>query len=246
MKLPLAALLATILLAPACPAQIASSTSSSSNASVVASQAVAPFSQALVASVHLTGTAHAIAGSTDETGTFTFDVQRAGESNLQIQAGALTQDETSSAFEAAPACTWSGKDGVKHAAAEHNCLLSVNWILPAMGVESRGTKLSITPADNPVDSSPAISVSVAVKGTKKGVLRYAKLTTALMALDATSLPRWLSYNIHPDDDENTDIPILVRYSDYRQVSGATIPFHIQKYINNGLALDLQVENATVQ
>jgi len=245
MKL-IAALLATILLAPASPAQIASSTSSPSNASVLAAQAIAPFSQGNIASVHLSGTAHAIAGSTDETGTFTFDIQNSGTSNLQIEAGALTNDDVTGAFDGDPACTWSGKDGVKHSVAQHNCALSVNWMLPAMAVETRGAKLSIASVDNPVDSGPAISVSVLVKNTKKEAMRYAKLTTVTMAVDSSSLPRWLSYSTHPDDDENTDIPILVRYSDYRQVSGATIPFHIQKYINNGLALDLQVENATVQ
>lgn len=245
MKL-VAALLAAILWAPASSAQIASSTSSPSNASVLAPQAIAPFSQGNIASVHLTGTAHAIAGSSDETGTFTFDIQNSGASNLQIEAGALTDDEVTSAFDADPACTWSGKDGVKHSVAQHNCVLSVNWMLPAMAVETRGAKLAIASVDNPVDSGPAISASVLVKNKKKEAARYAKLTTVTMALDSSSLPRWLSYNAHPDNDENTDIPILVRYSDYRQVSGATIPFHIQKYINNGLALDLQVENATVQ
>src|SRR6185312_15016140 len=235
---------ATVFLAQASPAQIASSTSS--NPSVLATQSVAAFSQSNIASVHLSGTAHAIAGSTDETGTFTFAIQPTGESNLQIEAGPLTDDEVTGAFDADPACTWSGKDGVKHSVAQHNCVLSVNWMLPAMAVETRGAKLSIANVDNPVDSGPAISVSVLVKNTKKGAARYAKLTTVTMALDSSSLPRWLSYSAHPDDDENTDIPILVRYSDYRQVSGATIPFHIQKYINNGLALDLQVENATVQ
>lgn len=243
MKLPLAALLAMILLAPASPAQIASSTSS--NASVLAAQ-VAPFSPMPVATVHLSGTAHAVAGSTDEKGTFTFDIQNTGDSNLQIDAGALTDDETSSAFDADPACTWSGKDGTKHSVAQHNCVLSVNWMLPAMAVETRGAKLSIANAENTIDSGPAISVSVLLKSTKKAAVRYEKLTTVTMALDSNSLPRWLTYSAHPDNDENTDIPILVRYSDYRQVSGATIPFHIQKYINNGLALDLQVENATVQ
>jgi hypothetical protein len=65
-------------------------------------------------------------------------------------------------------------------------------------------------------------------------------------LDATTfLPVATTFNIHPDDDAGLDIPIEARFSDYRTVSGAQIPFHVQKFLNNGLILDLQFATAVL-
>jgi len=61
----------------------------------------------------------------------------------------------------------------------------------------------------------------------------------------TLLPAALAFNIHPDNDMGLDIRVEIRFSEYRAVSGVQVPFHIQKYLNNGLALDLQVQIATL-
>ena len=61
----------------------------------------------------------------------------------------------------------------------------------------------------------------------------------------TSLPVAIAFDIHPDGDAGLDIPVRVEFSDYRSVSGTQIPFHIQRFINNRLALDLQFENAVI-
>ena len=84
-------------------------------ADILMVQAVAAFSASPVTFVHLTGTAHAIAGSTDQSGTFTLDLNRDGESNLHVDVGMLTRTETTSSSHGAPACKWSGADGVQHA-----------------------------------------------------------------------------------------------------------------------------------
>jgi hypothetical protein len=65
-------------------------------------------------------------------------------------------------------------------------------------------------------------------------------------LDATTLvPAAATFNIHPDNDAGRDIPIEVQFSDYRTVNGVQIPFHVQKFLNNGLILDLQFSSAAV-
>jgi hypothetical protein len=55
----------------------------------------------------------------------------------------------------------------------------------------------------------------------------------------------MSFNIHPDNNLLIDIPIEVRFSEYRLVSGAQVPFHVQKLLNNGLILDLRFQTATL-
>ena len=118
----------------------------------------------------------------------------------------------------------------------------MNWAIPVLALQSMGSTLSrslsgttdLTLSHPPFDSSAA------------GV-RFAQLSSGKLSLDqSTFLPTSLSFNIHPDHDESINIPIVVRYSDLRKVSGASIPFHIEKYLNNGLTLDLRVENASVQ
>jgi hypothetical protein len=62
-------------------------------------------------------------------------------------------------------------------------------------------------------------------------------------LDAsTLLPAAIAFSLHPDDNALLDIPLEIRFSDYRPVSGAQVPFRIQKYLNNSLILDLQLQS----
>ncbi len=55
----------------------------------------------------------------------------------------------------------------------------------------------------------------------------------------------MTFNVHPDSNALLDIPVDVRFSDYRTVSGAKVPFHVQKYLNNGLVLDFQAQSVTL-
>jgi hypothetical protein len=65
-------------------------------------------------------------------------------------------------------------------------------------------------------------------------------------LDPTTfLPAAVTFNIHPDNDAGLDIPIEVRFSDYRAVNGVQVPFHVQKFLNNSLVLDLQFATAVL-
>lgn len=217
--------------------------------SPVAAQAIAAFAPMLVHEVQLSGTAKAYAGSLQPIGTFTATLQSTGGTKLQLELGELSRTETTDAFGKTRKCNWAGQDLVERDVAHHNCQTAVNWLVPDLDLQARvralvqtvvaeteqGTsfqRLSLT--QPPGDSSPSAAL-------------ISRLSNARLSLDPTTfLPASLNFNIHPDKDAGLDIPIVVRYSDYRQVSGVTLPFHIQRYLNNGLVLDLQVESAEVQ
>jgi outer membrane lipoprotein-sorting protein len=55
----------------------------------------------------------------------------------------------------------------------------------------------------------------------------------------------MTFNVHPDNISTEDIPLVIRFSDYRVVDGAQIPFHVEKYMNNGLILDLHFQSAAL-
>jgi hypothetical protein len=65
-------------------------------------------------------------------------------------------------------------------------------------------------------------------------------------LDASSLlPVSIAFNIHPDRNAGLDIPAEVQFSDYRSVSAALVPFHVQQFLQNGLVFDFQLQNAVL-
>jgi hypothetical protein len=65
-------------------------------------------------------------------------------------------------------------------------------------------------------------------------------------LDAsTYLPVALTFNAHPDNDAGTNIPVEIDFSNYQQVNGVQIPFHVQKFLNGPLFLDVTVQSAVV-
>jgi len=61
----------------------------------------------------------------------------------------------------------------------------------------------------------------------------------------TQLPYSLVFNNHPDNNMLLDISTEIRYSNYQTIGGAQIPMHVQKFINNSLALDLQFQSAVL-
>src|SRR5439155_24266463 len=75
---------------------------------------------------------------------------------------------------------------------------------------------------------------------------FAHLSQVDFFLDSTTLlPVAVTFNIHPDDNAMLDIPVEIRFSDYRPVNGPYIPFHIQKYLNNGLFLDFLADSVNL-
>ena len=84
----------------------------------------------------------------------------------------------------------------------------------------------------------------AISGDPGTLLQH--LTQTEIFLDATTyLLVAIAFNTHPDNNALLDIPVEFRFSDYRPVSGAQIPFHVQKFLNNSLLLDLQFSSATL-
>lgn len=210
---------------------------------------------ALVAStpakdVTLSGSVHYIAGSDDETGTATLQALADGASRVDLNLPSGIRSEVRN-FASADAGSWSGPDGSKHSIPEHNLLNEPVWFFPALMLTRRlndsdfaATYVGREVRDSVTVEHLSVYRSFPSLGKDGSLLQH--LTLADLYLDATtSLPLALDYNIHPDNDAGLDIPVEVQFSDYRTVNGAQIPFHVQRFLNNGLVLDLQFQSATV-
>jgi hypothetical protein len=202
--------------------------------------------------VTLSGTARRIAGSDDETGTAVLKGLASGAARTDLSLSSGRRSEVQNLSTTAPAGSWSGPDGVAHAMAFHNLLTEPSWFFPAFAISRRlsATGYVVTYVGHETRNGRAVE-HVAVSQTPAfpdppDGPTFAHLTQIDFFLDSTTfLPVAIAFNIHPDNNALLDLPIEVRFSDYRSFNGAQIPFHVQRFLNNGLILDFQAQTATL-
>jgi len=234
-------------------------TASAPQTTVSAPQATALLQQALAAlsggqsisDVTLSGTAQYIAGPDEELGTAVLKAIAAGASSVNLSLPSGTRIEIQNCSTMPPSGTWSGPDGLSHPIAFHNLLTGPAWFFPAFtvaqGLSSSGYVASYIGSETRNGQAVQhVSLSQAsLLPNLPGGPSSTHLSQVDFFLDSTTfLPAAITFNIHPDNNLLLDIPVEIDFSHYASVSGAEVPYHIQKYINNSLALDLQLQNAT--
>jgi hypothetical protein len=206
---------------------------------------------AQISDVTLTGQALRIVGSDVANGTFTLKALGANESRLDVTTSGGVQSELRNLSNGVPQGSWIGKDGAVGTIAAHNCLTQAVWFVPT---------LSLLDAI----SNPNISVAYIGSESKNGeavqhvhfTLQYQaspesnQLIANLSGTDvyfsaASGLPIAVKFNIHPDSDAGTNIPVDIEFSNYQPMNGILMPFHVQKFVNGSLFLDLQVETVAL-
>lgn len=205
-----------------------------------------------ISDVTLQGTARRIAGSDDETGTAVLKALATGEARLDLGFPSGSRSEVRSTSADGPGGVWSGLDGLEHPIALHNLWTDSGWFFPALTF----VRLSSSPSyslsyvgqqswNGQTVVHHAVSQFIFARSAKFSAL-VQHLSQIHIFLDSASLlPVAFSFNVHPDEDAGLDIPVQVRFSDYRLVNGAQVPFRVQKYLNNSLVLDLQFQTVTL-
>lgn len=202
-----------------------------------------------ISDITLSGTVRRIAGSDDESGTIVFKALAGSGSRLDLTLPSGPRSEVRNTSSPEIAGSWSGPDGVPHPAAYHNLLTDPGWspaftiasllsaqnaVISYVGAETRnGQSVIHVSASQQFPTFPADAATL-----------MQHLTQIDIFLDAsTGLPAAIAFNTHADNNANLDIPIELRFSSYAIAGGARIPFHVQKFLNNSLALDLQISSA---
>lgn len=228
------------------------SASSSVSASQLLQQSLAALQgNTPITDVTLTGSARRIAGSDDESGTATLKALAGTGTRLDLSLSSGPRSELRNVSGPEPAGSWSGPDAVSHAISNHNLFTDPGWF-PAFAISS------LLSAPNAVityigtethDGQAAIHITASqqfptLSGNTASLMQH--LTQTEIFLDpSTNLPAAVAFTMHPDNNALLDIPVEVQFSDYRSVNGAQIPFHVQKFLNNSLLLDLQLQSATL-
>lgn len=212
---------------------------------------------AQISDIALAGTVRRIAGSTDETGRVELKALAGGEARLDLSFPSGTTREVFALSANGPVGEWIGEDGTAHPIAYHNLLTDAAWFCPALVLGKIGR-----PASERVVTASAAGTSAGQIHDRLHVERRASAVPARIPKEAadglqrasqfdlkldpaTSLPVEMTFATHPDDNLRQEIPVRVAYSDYRSVNGAQIPFHIEKFINNSLILEIQLETADI-
>jgi hypothetical protein len=222
------------------------------SAVALASKSLAALSGgATVSDVTLTGNATWIAGSDRETGPATFYAKGNGTSRVDLNLSGGDRNELRVNVGGVPHGKWK-KHGAKAAdAAQHNAWTDAVWFFPALS--------SLTQVSNPnyvfsyVGQEQRngmtvqhLHVSQALPSDVKNISRVPQMSAMDFYLDPASLlPLSVTFNVHPDKDMNTNIPVEIRFADYRTINGVRVPYHIQRLLNGGLALDIVVANAVI-
>ncbi len=234
------------------PLQVSNSSNLARASAATNTQSTIPpvaFSSVLVSTLQLTGTATRTYGSDKQTGTVTLQASANGQSRMELDLGSGTLVETQSGstpYEGQ--CSQIGIDGVAHESAVHNCWRGTVWFLPQMVLQpGAGWADSIASAAVANDGTAEIHYFRRPPGTMSDETAsvIALFSAFDLSMDAAGHPVILKFNAHPDDDSSTDIPTEIHFSDYRLVNGVTVPFHIQKFIDNGLVLDLEITGVQI-
>jgi len=205
---------------------------------------------ASISDVTLTGTARRIAGPDDESGTVTVKALADGSGKIQLSLPSGDRNEVRSAGTSGPVGAWSGPDGVSHTISNYNLMTDFGWFptFTISNILSSNTSVVVNLGQETKESRSVLHLSVSKQypeiADDTTLLQH--LSTIEIFLDAsTYLPAALSYNIHANNNGFVDIPVEIHFSDYRSVSGSQIPFHIQKFINNTVCLDVQFTAITL-
>jgi hypothetical protein len=233
-------------------------TGSTQAATLLAQSLSALIGSSTVSDVTLNGNAQSIAGSDDESGTVVLKAMAPGESRMDLTLSGGSRSEIRSLDSAnGPTGAWSGPDGVQHAMAYHNLLTDSSWFFPALTIQrliSNTAVVATYVGQQTLNGQSVIHVSIseppafATASSAPAAISAAMqhLTQMDFYLDPNSfLPVALSFTTHADSNARLDIPVQILFSNYQNIGGVQIPFHVQKFLNGNFYLDLQVQSAAL-
>jgi hypothetical protein len=203
-----------------------------------------------VESLSLSGAAEFVAGSTDETGSFTAQCALNGNSQVNLQLGEFSRAETRQTNVGTPSGSWTDQHGVSHAMTGHNVLTPASWFCPAVMISDilNNPKLSVKfvgQESKDGESVDHVVVSVLPVDSTSVQTWMASLSQMDIFLDSSSLrPVEMDFNVHPDDNAAVNIPVEIRFSNYVESGGVWQPAKIEKYLNSTLILTLQANSST--
>ncbi|HEX6802154.1 MAG TPA: hypothetical protein VF133_00610 [Terriglobales bacterium] len=203
---------------------------------------------ATITDVTLNGNVTSIFGADNETGTGTFEAKGTGESRIDLNLSGGTRSDVRNVTSAGPVGAWETNGGTPTAYPQHNCWTDAAWFFPALSSLSQTANANFVfkyagQQQHGAVMSQHIRISQALSWDYNGTML--RLSTLDFYLDPNShLPLAVSFSVHADNDENTNIPTEIDFANYQPVNGVLVPFHFQQSLNGRVVLDVTVTSAT--
>lgn len=202
--------------------------------------------------VALTGNANWIAGSDEEIGSATLKATAIGQGRVDLSLSGGPRSEVIDTSQAAPTGSWCGTDGTWRSMITHNLYADPTWFFPTFLISRvlSTSSYAISPMDAETQNGVAVEHVTIYQQQSGTTSELATLIQGLSQIDlyfnpSTLLPVSIAFNTHADNNATLNIPIQIRFANYQMVQGVSVPYHIQKYIQNGLALDVAVTGVQV-
>jgi hypothetical protein len=234
---------AVSLLFSAVCAVAATATTSDASAVTLAQQSVAALTGgAMVNDVTLNANVISIAGSDYETGTGTFSAKGLSESRVDLNLSGGARTDVRNVTNGIPTGAWEKNSSVATPYPQYNCWTDAVWFFPALSSLAQTTNSSLVFKYIGQEQHGGVNV----QHIRISQVSSPAVSTIDFYLDASSLlPTAVAFNLHADNDLNTNIPNEVRFASYQPVSGVLIPFHFQQISNGSVILDATVTSATL-
>lgn len=132
--------------------------------------------------------------------------------------------------------------------AAHDLFGDPTWFFPTFLINHVLTSpnYAISPLDAETQEGVAVEHLKVYQAESAGSGLIQSLSQIDLYLNSsTLLPMSMVFNTPADNNARVNIPIEVKFSNFQLVQGVSIPYHIQEYIQNGLALDLTVTGVQV-
>jgi|SRR5581483_3858228 len=201
---------------------------------------------ASIGDVTLMANVTSMAGSDLQTGTATLRAKGFLEGRIDLNLSGGQRSEVRNNSGGLLRGAWSGTSAIAHSVALHNCLTDGSWFFVPLSSLSAALSNSnvILSYLGPVSSGGRTFEHLQSYLYVAGLPVVAQLSTMDFYLDSTTLlPIVVSFNIHPDNDFGTNIPVEIDFSQYQAINGVQVPRHIQRFVQGTVVLDLGITSA---
>lgn len=194
-------------------------------------------------------------GNDQEGAPVTIVVRADGATRIDLNVVGGTRTEEQMAAGAIKPCLDHGSDG--HGGRRDDCLSAASWILPTIALasaESIPNLKMLLNANVSNDGSLVLQAYIEPPQSSEGVKKYfrSRSQRTIYLNPATLLPNKLTFNSygipaqsqagHPGQPA---VPVEMTYSNYRTVSGVTVPFLVQRK-TSGLVVAIAVNEVEVE
>ncbi len=182
-----------------------------------------------------------------DTGSASLKARAQGASRIDLVLPSGMRTEIRDASTGVPLGWWITPKNVSGEVSSHNCLTDPVWFFPALSFLAGSANVAFSYVGQEDRNGVMVDhlQSTIVPPEQLSDASQSDLSKVDYYLDSgTFLPVAFTFNVHPDDDQNTNLRVEVDFSNYQTIAGVAVPMHIQRRQQGALIVDIVLTTAT--